>query len=144
MMLILNPDIDFWNSEPTIHFWANLGPKSQRCPFCLKIGTHGISSMLILIPTLVFWISILIFFLGKFGPKKSKLSVWTENWHTWYLGSADSEFGLWSLKLQPQNSFLGKFGSKKSSLSVFPQNWHEWHLDNADIYSNISFLSFWP
>ena len=26
-VLILNPDLDFWNSDPKIHFWANLGPK---------------------------------------------------------------------------------------------------------------------
>ena len=32
-VLILNPDLDFWNSDPKIHFWANLGQKSQSCPF---------------------------------------------------------------------------------------------------------------
>ena len=56
-MLILNPDLNFCNSDPKIHFWANLVPKSQSCLFCLKISTHDISKMLILIPTLVFWIS---------------------------------------------------------------------------------------
>ena len=30
-------------------------PKIQSCPFCLKIGTHVISRMLIRIPTLAFW-----------------------------------------------------------------------------------------
>ena len=30
----------------------------------------------------------------KFRPKNSKLSVLTENLNTWYLGGADSEFGL--------------------------------------------------
>ena len=29
-------------------------------------------------------------FLGKFGPKNSKLSVLSENWYTWYLKDADS------------------------------------------------------
>ena len=29
-------------------------------------------------------------FLGKFGSKKSKLSVFPENWHAWYLDDADS------------------------------------------------------
>ena len=53
-VLIPNPDLDFWNSDAKIHFWVNLRPKCQRCLFCLKIGTHGISRMLILIPTLVF------------------------------------------------------------------------------------------
>ena len=41
-MLISNPDLDFQNSNLKIHFWANLGRKSENCPFCLKIGTHGI------------------------------------------------------------------------------------------------------
>ena len=143
-VLIPNPDLDFWNSDPKIHFWANLGPKIQSCPFCLKIGTHGISKTLILIPTLVLWIQILISILGKFGLKKSRLSVLNENWHTWYLGSADSESGLRFLKFRPQNSFLDKFVSKKSKLSIFPENWHAWHLDNTDSYSNISFLNFQP
>ena len=39
---------------PQNPFWANLGRKSQICSFSLKIGTHGISRMLILIPTSVF------------------------------------------------------------------------------------------
>ena len=51
---IPNPDLDFWNSDPKIHFWANLGQKSQSFLFCLETGMHGISRMLILIPTLVF------------------------------------------------------------------------------------------
>ena len=114
-MLIPNPDLDFWNFDPKINFWANLGPKTQSCQFCLKIGTHGISRMLILIPTLVSWISNRNFlfrnflgsadfesglrfskfrlqnpFLGKFGPKKSKLSVFPENWYAWHLDDADS------------------------------------------------------
>ena len=54
-VLIPNPDLDFWNSNPKIYFWANLGPKSQNCPLCLKIITRGISRMLILIRTLIFW-----------------------------------------------------------------------------------------
>ena len=54
--LIPYPDLDFSNSDPKIHFLGNLGKKSQSCSFCLKIGTHGISSMLILISKLVFWV----------------------------------------------------------------------------------------
>ena len=56
-VLIPDPDLYFSNSDPEIHFWANLGRKSQGCPFHFKIGTHGISRMLILNPTLVFGIS---------------------------------------------------------------------------------------
>ena len=88
----------FWNSDPKIHFWANLGRKSQSCPFCLKTGTYGVSSMLILIPTLVFWVCNPK---STFGSKNSKLSVLLENWHTWYLWRADSESGLRFSKFWP-------------------------------------------
>ena len=33
--------ICFLNLELKINFWANLGQKSQICPFCMKIGTLG-------------------------------------------------------------------------------------------------------
>ena len=56
----------------------------------LHIGTHGISMMRILIPTLVSEFQILVSILGKFWPKKSKLSALTENCHTCYLDDADS------------------------------------------------------
>ena len=72
-VLIPNPDLNFWNSDPKIHFWANLSPKVQSSPFCLKIGTHGISRMLIVIPTLVFWISNLNFLFGQIWVKKVKV-----------------------------------------------------------------------
>ena len=64
-------DADSFSEFPTLKliFWANLGQKSQSCPFCLKIGTHGISRMLILIPALVLWISNSNSFLGKFSQK---------------------------------------------------------------------------
>ena len=79
-------------------------------------------------------------FLGKFGSKKTKLSVLTKNWCTWYLGSAYFESKLRFLKFPPQNPFWGKFGLKKLRLSVFPANWIALHLDDADSYSNIVFL----
>ena len=46
-MLIPNRDLDLWNSDFKILFLANQGPKTQSCPFCLKIGAHSISWMLI-------------------------------------------------------------------------------------------------
>ena len=30
-VLIPNPDLDFWNLDPKIHFWVNVDPKSQSC-----------------------------------------------------------------------------------------------------------------
>ena len=91
-MLILIPTLVFWKSNHKTHFFcANLGQKNQTCPFCLKICTDGISRIWILIPTLVFWIcNPKTHFLGKFGPKKLKLSVLPENWHTWYLKDTNS------------------------------------------------------
>ena len=71
-VLIPNPDLDFWNSDPKIYFWVHLDPKSQSCFFCLKIGTNGISRMLILIPTLVFWISNTKFLFGQIWSRKVK------------------------------------------------------------------------
>ena len=108
--------------------WAispNLGPKIERYPFWLKIGTHGILEMFI--PT-TSRLRFLKFryqnrFLSKFGPKKSNLFVLSENWCTQYLKDADSESGLRILKFRSQNPFLGKFWSKKSKLFVFPENW---------------------
>ena len=76
-VLILNPDLDFWNSDPKTHFWLNLGQKSQSCAFCLKIGTHGISRMLSLIPTLVFWISNSKFLFGQIWVKNIKVVHFT-------------------------------------------------------------------
>ena len=72
--LIPNQDLDFWNSNPKIHFWINLSQKRQSRPFCLKIGTHGTSRMLILIATLCSKIQIPKFwpqnpFWGNLGQK---------------------------------------------------------------------------
>ena len=72
-VLIPNPDLDFWNFDPKIHFWANLSPEIQSCLFCLKVGTHGISRMLILIATVVFWISNPNFLFGQIWAKKFKV-----------------------------------------------------------------------
>ena len=53
-MMILNPDLHFWNIDLKIHFWTNLDPKIQSCVRCLKIGGHSISVMLIANPELHF------------------------------------------------------------------------------------------
>ena len=64
---ILNFEIEFLTQKSI--FWANLGQKSQSCSFCLKIGTHGVSRMLILIPTLIFWNCDKIHFQANLDPK---------------------------------------------------------------------------
>ena len=53
-VLIPNPDLEFSNSDPKIHFWANLGPKIQSSLFCLEIGAPSTSRILIPNPDLDF------------------------------------------------------------------------------------------
>ena len=86
--------------------WAispNLGRKIKSYPFWLKIGMHGILTMLILVPTLFFWIGNLNPFLGRFGLKKSKVVCFTWNLvhphiHTQYLKDVNSYFDFSFLK----------------------------------------------
>ena len=81
--------------------FLNLGQKSPSCPFWLKISTYGILEVLILNPDLGFLNSKpKIHFLAKFGRKKEKFSLLTENWHTWYLEDADSYSNIRFLKFQ--------------------------------------------
>ena len=53
--LIPNPDLDFWNSDPKIHFWANLDWKSQNFLFCLKFGTPTHTHTVSRICWFLFW-----------------------------------------------------------------------------------------
>ena len=75
VVLIPNLDLNFGNSEPKIQYLGKFGPKNSSRPFCLKIGTHGIWRMLILIPTLVFWICNPKSIFGQIWAKKVKV-VW--------------------------------------------------------------------
>ena len=93
-VVIPNPNLKFWNSDLKFNFWANLGRKSKKFLFCLKIDTHSISRMLIFIQILDFWISspkslnpflALNPFLDKFRPQYSKLSVLPKYLHAEYL-----------------------------------------------------------
>ena len=81
-------------------------------------------------------------FLGKFGPKNSKLYVLSENWYSWYLKNTDSKSRFRLLKFWPQNLFLGKFGLKNSKLSILSKNWYIWYLNYANSYSSTSFMNF--
>ena len=66
---VSNPELDFWNPDPKIHFWANFGPKIESCLFCLKIGAPSISRMLIPNPDIDFWnFDSKIQFLANLGP----------------------------------------------------------------------------
>ena len=99
--------------KPKIHFWANLGQKSQSCPVWLKIGTQRVSTMVILIPTLFFSVLNLKSFLDKFEEKK--LFILTENWHTWYFVDADSYFNNSFLNCQLKIHFWANLGRKSQS-----------------------------
>ena len=130
-------------------FWA----QKVSCLFCLKIGTHGISSTLIVIPTLIFWNS---------NPK-------IHFWANLDQKSQSCPFCLkigthgifWKLILIPALIFwipksrfiFGQNNSEKVKLSIFAENWytkyHEdsdfyWNLNLKDtgFYSEISFLKF--
>ena len=75
-------DIIFLSFEPKILFWTNLDRKSQSCLFWLKTGIHGISRMLILIPTTVFWIANPRSTFGQIWAEKVKAVCLPENWYT--------------------------------------------------------------
>ena len=137
--------LSFWNSDPKIHFWANLGQKSQSCLFYLKIGTHVIiSRLLILVPTLVFWISKPKSIFGQIWT--GKLKVVQFGWkfahrvsrQCWFL------FRHYFSQFPTLNPFLDKFGLKNSKFFVLTENWHTWYIEDADSYSNNSFLNCQP
>ena len=80
-MLILNPHLDLWNFDPKNSVLGKFGPKYSK--FLWKF---------VLILSQGYWFQIQNpnLFLGKFQLKKSKSSVLSENWYTWYLKDADS------------------------------------------------------
>ena len=82
-------------------------------------------------------------FLGKFAAKKSKLSVLSENWYTWYLKDADSYSNISFLNFKSYFPFWANLGLKSQSCPVLAENWHTDCLD-VDSYSYITFLSFQP
>ena len=90
-MLIPNPDLDFWNFDPKIYFWANFGPKIQSCLFCLKIGTRSISRILIPNSDLDFWhFDHKIHFWANFDPKIQSCLFCLKIGTQWYLKDVDT------------------------------------------------------
>ena len=125
-------------------------PKFRSINFLcwLKIGTHGIWRMLILILALVFWICGPKSIFVKICAKRSNLSILTGNWHTEYLKDADSYSVISFSNFLPEIYFWANLGRKK--LFVLPENRHMPCFEDADSYCNISFLNFqswihfWP
>ena len=95
--------------------FLKFGSKRSKLSVLLEIGTHGIWRMLILIPTLVFWICTPKSIFGKFGSKRSKLSILTENWHTQYLKDDDSYSVINFLNFPPEIYFWANLGRKSQS-----------------------------
>ena len=90
--------------------WAK---KSQSFPFSLNIGTQGISTMLILVPQLVFWILKPKSIFGQMCAKKIKFVHF--GWKSAHLVSR----GCWFLfrhsftQFPTLNLFLGRVRSRK-------------------------------
>ena len=66
-------NISFLNFQRKKYVWPNLGQKSQNYSFWLKIGTHGISRMLIVISTFFSWISNENPYFGQIWGQKVKI-----------------------------------------------------------------------
>ena len=142
-----NPDFNFWNSNPKIHFWANLGPKIQRCLFCLKIGAHSISRMQSPNPDLEFWnVDPKTHFWANFGRKSQSCSFFLK------IGMHDI---LTMLILIPTlvfwianpKSIFGQIWTEKVKVVCFAWNLahahiHTQYLKDVDSYFDISFLKF--
>ena len=104
-------------NQNIVRNWAispNLGQKIKSCPIWMKIGTRGILE--VLIPNSDF----LKFrpqnpFLGKFGPKYSKLSVLPENWCTYIsrILILNPDLDFWNF--DPKIHFSANFSPKIQS-----------------------------
>ena len=141
-MLIPNPDLDFRNYNPKIHFWANLLPKIQSCPFCLKIGAHRISRMLSLNPKLDFWnFNPKIHFCANLGPKTQSCLFCLK------IGTHDISrmlifIPILVLWISNFKFLFGQIWAKKDKFVLLLENWHTWYLEDVDSYSKINFLNF--
>ena len=105
------------NIAPNLAISPNLGQKIKSYPFSLKIGTHGILEVLIPNPDLKFRPQNP--FLGKFGPKNSKVFVLSENWYTWYLKDADSRSGPWIFGIPTPKPTFGQILVEKVNVVCF-------------------------
>ena len=112
--------LKFLKFRPKIYFWANLGPKIRSCLFCLKIGAHSISWMLIPNPDLDFYnFNPKIHFWANLDPKIQScsfcLKIGTHSISRILIPNSDLDF--WNF--DPKIHFFGKFGSKKFKVVRF-------------------------
>ena len=99
--------------------------------------------MLILISTLVLWISNTEFIFGQIWTEELKVVQF--GWKLAHRVPGRCWFIFWNYFSQfwNLNLFLDKFWQKNSKLFIFTENWHTWYED-ADSYSYNSFLNCQP
>ena len=133
----------FVKFRPQISSLGKFRSKNQSYPFFLKIGTHGILKMLILIPTLVFWISDPQSIFGQIWAKKSKLSSLAK------IGKQNDSKMLILIPtlffpVSNPKSFFGHIWADNSKLFILTETWHSWYIEDADSDSNNNFLNCQP
>ena len=134
----------FSKFDSKIHLWANLGPKIQSCPFCLKIGAHSVSRMLILNPDLDFWnFDPRIHFWPNLGPKSQRcpfcLKIGTHDISSMLIFIPTLVFWI-----SNPNVLFGQIWAKKVNIVRF--NWKLAHIVSWTRRCRIRtyFLKFWP
>ena len=130
--------------RPQNLFLGKFGPKNVKVVrFAWKLGTHVISRLLILVTTLVFWIS---------KPKSIFGQIWTEKLKVvqfgWKLAHRVSRqcwflFRHYFSQFPTLNPFLDKFRPKNSKLFILTKNWHTWYIEML-ILILTSFLNCQP
>ena len=127
--------LKFLKFRPKIYFWANLGPKIRSCLFCLKIGAHSISWMLIPNPDLDFYnFNPKIHFWANLDPKIQSCPFCLK------IGTHSISI-LW---ISNSNVLFGQIWAKKSKMFVLTENGDIWYLASADSKSGLRFSKSWP
>ena len=98
---------------------GKFGSKKSKFWFCLKIGIHGISKMMIFIDISFLNFQSWICFWANLGQKKSKLSVLPENGHTEYGENADSYSDINFLNFQSYIHFWANLGRKSQNNYIY-------------------------
>ena len=123
---------------------GKFGPKSESCVYvlwaCNIIEKSQNCSRMILISTLVFWISNPKSIFWEIWYENSKLFVLLKNWHTRthththiqrkYLEDSDSYSEISFLKFQIYIHFLGKFEVKKFEFFTLPGSCYTKYLED--------------
>ena len=113
-------------SHVTGQFPTNVGRKTLSCPFWLKMGSHGMLEVLIANLGLDFKIANQNSFSDKFGLKKTKFPMLSENWYT-YIG------------ISRMLIFI-PIWVKKVKIGPCVWKWHSWYPNKGHSYSDIRFL----